>query len=78
MVKVDLKFPMAGSLRYEQNGKRIVAYRTYRGNVEFFCVSYYSDEYDIKHRTKFLCCQKTTTARTEAGALKMINRFFNE
>lgn len=74
MAKIDLHIPIVGKTRYEQNGKRIVAYVNYRGNERIYNVFYYDEAYD---RTG-TCCQSPTFARTEAGAIRQINKFFNQ
>lgn len=77
MARIDLHIPITGTTRYEQNGKRIVAYVNFKGNKRIYNVFYYDEAYDRVARTTGVCCQAPTFASTEAGALRQINKFFN-
>lgn len=75
--KIDIHISDLGFTRHEEGEKRIVACVHYKGNRKVYVVYYYDKAYDRLSHTKYECCQSPTFARTEAGALRQIRKFFN-
>ena len=73
----NLRIPYIGSLEIKKGTKRVVAFRDYCGDKEIFCVIYWDENYDKIAHTKGVCCQPPTRAKTEKGAIRKINQFFN-
>lgn len=66
-----------GYTRLCRGSKRIVAYYLYdTRNRECIKIEYYDEAFNHRYNNTG-CCQRPTFARTEIGAKRMINKFFN-